>query len=469
MIQTVEALARFIKLYREDPCRFVVDCFKVKPERWQERVLSDLAEPGAHVAVKSGHGVGKSALDSWAVIWFLATHYPCKIPCTAPTSHQLEDILWSELGKWTRRLDPFLQKQISFKTDRISLTAAPQEAYGVARTARAEKPEALQGFHSDNLLFVIDEASGVEEVIFEVAQGALSTKGARVLMTANPTRTSGYFYDAFHRMRSRWKLHHVSCFDSTQVDPMYMEDVALKYGKDSNVWKVRVEGDFPVSDNDVLIPLHLIEDAIVRELEPSNLYRPIWGLDVARYGNDRCALAKRVGNHLPEPVISWEGHDLMESVGRVIREWRDTDEENRPVEICVDVIGLGSGVYDRLNELGLPVVGVNVGERALDPGFVRLRDELWWRARQWFESRAVKVAIDEALFSELADVKYKANSAGKIEIERKDDMKKRGLRSPDLADAFCLTFSGGETIREGQTSWRERFARRRKVTNWMAA
>ena len=419
----------------------------------------------SHLYVTRDHIVThNSTLNSWAILWYMATHYPVKIPCSAPTMHQLKDVLWSELATWHRRMPEALRAEFGIHSSsqdmRFFLKSNPDASFAVARTGDKSNPEALQGFHSPNIMFILDEASGIDDMVFEVAQGALSTPGAKVLMTANPTRTQGYFYDAFHKMRDRWRLHHVSCLDSPRVSEQYIEDVALHYGEDSNVYRVRVLGDFPDTEDDVLIPLYLIEAALERDIEPSNMHRTVWGLDVARYGDDRTALAKRQGNVLLEPVKFWEGADTMRTVGNIVREYELSDDP--PDEILVDVIGLGAGVVDRLRELGLPVRGVNVAETPTADGFQRLRDELWWRVREWFESRQVKVCDDDNLIAELCSIKYDVTSTGKIKVESKDDLKKRGLRSPDLADAFVLTFAGGLDIRPTEREKMDRYERAMK-------
>jgi len=171
----------------------------------------------------------------------------------------------------------------------------------------------------------------------------------------------------------------------------------------------------------------------------------VWGLDVARFGDDRCALVKRRGNHVIETAKVWRHRDLMESCGIVSREYFETPDSQKPSTINGDVIGIGAGVIDRLREIGLPVFGVNVGEASTQPDrYMRLRDELWWLARQWFTARDCKIPNDPALISDLVGPTYKPLSSGKLQIEPKDEMKKRGLKSPDVADAFCLTFAGGE-------------------------
>lgn len=435
-----------LKFWATNPKAYVTEALGCDPQPWQIEALDSIC---AHdrVAIRSGHGVGKSAFLSWLILWWLCTRFPAKIACTAPTSHQLQDILWAELAKWHRRLKermPQLAENFDWKTERFELRGGENESFAVARTARKETPEAFQGFHSENMLFVIDEASGVDDLIFEVGQGSMSTAGAKTVMAGNPTRTSGFFYDAFHKMRDRWHTIRVNGEESALVSQDYVRNAEAQWGRDSNIFRVRVLGEFPLSEDDVVIPLHLVESAIGREVAPTQTFRPVWGVDVARYGDDRTALAKRGGNSLIEPTKSWRGKDTMQVAGIVAREFNATPSKQRPSEILVDVIGLGAGVVDRLSELGLPVRGINVAESAaIGERYMRLRDELWFRARDWFAAANVVMPKDDGLIAELVGPKYGIASSGKIKVESKDEMKKRGVRSPDLADAFILTFAGG--------------------------
>lgn len=438
---------------------------RATPEPWQAEALKLIGKHN-RIAIRSGHGVGKTAFLSWITLWFLTTRRPCKIPITANSQDQLRDIVWPEIKKWAGRLPTELRTQIDSTSEKIFLDAGPSECFAVARTASKDRPEALQGFHEDNLLFVLEEASGIPDEVFEVAQGALSTPGAKILMVGNPTRTSGYFFDAFHSMRDRWQTMQVSSIDVPRARG-HIEDVEAKYGKDSNVYKVRVLGEFPESEEDVVIPLHLIESAVHRQIEPSEAFRMVWGLDVARFGDDRCALAKRRGNVMPDPIKSWRNRDTMQTSGMIMKEYNESKEEDRPNEILVDVIGLGAGVVDRLKELGLPARGVNVAERpALDEQYMRLRDELWFKMRDWFEARDCKMADDPGLIAELADVKYDITSSGKLQVESKDAMKERIARSPDLADALMLTFAGGMERVEEHTKTRYKFSND-KHASWL--
>jgi len=208
-----------------------------------------------------------------------------------------------------------------------------------------------------------------------------------------------------------------------------------------------VLGEFPTADDETVIPLELVLEAVGCEVSSLEYY-PVWGVDVARFGDDRTAVAKRQANKLLEPVKSWVSTDLMATVGKIKAEYDSTPSVQKPSEILIDIIGLGAGVYDRCKELGLPVRGVNVGEAAsARENCARLRDELWFKGREWFQDKACAMPQDEALIAELTAPTYAFTSTGKMVVEAKADMKKRGLRSPDLADAFLLTFACGERRR----------------------
>jgi hypothetical protein len=431
-----------IRWRKGGPAQFAADVFGAAPTDQQWEASRAIVER-RRVSIRSGHGTGKSAYMAWCVLWFMSCYYPCKVPATAPTSHQLEDILWAEIAKWhaaMRERVPQLANEFEWTKERFYLKSNPNESFAVARTARPERPEALQGFHSENILFLIDEASGVAENVFQVAEGALSTEGAFVVMAANPTREEGYFYDSHHKMRDRWAALHWDGEQSPMVSRQYVDDMRAKYGVDSPIYQVRVKGNFATA-TDGVIPLSLCEAARVREVQPIASAPVIWGLDVARFGDDSTALAKRKGNVQLEPTREWYGLDTMQVAGMIAAEYRDSRE--KPWCINVDVIGIGAGVVDRLEELGLPVRGINVAESAsASIKYMRLRDELWFLGREWLEARDCRLAEDDELVGELVTAKYKIESSGKIKVESKDDMKKRGVASPNRADAWLLTFAG---------------------------
>ena len=439
----LQRLVEKLALWRAEPWRFPLEAFEQPPtpEEWQNEALIASATHD-RLAIRSGHGVGKTAYLSWQIFLYLVTHNPCRIPCTAPSAHQLEVVLWSELAQWHRRMHPWLKSLINVKSGIVEATWAPKEAFAVARTSRREQPEAFAGFHSENMLFICDEASGIPDEVFEVGSGVMSTRGAKNLMTSNPTRRSGYFYDVFHPKSGakKWWTRRVGCEESTQVDPEYIEDMAARYGIDSNVYRVRVMGEFPRQDDDSIIPIDLIEAAIARDVEPID-GPVVWGLDVAGGGKVKNSLAKRMLNTLLEPVRSWSEADLMVTVDHVVMEYEQTEVFRRPEEILVDAIGLGAGVAHRLREQGLPAKAIQVSERhSANESTLRLRDELWFMTREWFASREVTIPQDDVLVTQLTSVTWKPTSSGKAQVfkvQSKSDM----TSSPNEADAFVLTFA----------------------------
>lgn len=434
-------LSDVIVHWHDHPGDFVRDVFEVEPDVWQESALDDLVTED-RISIRSGHGIGKSAFMSWAVLWWLVTRHEAKAVCTAPTAHQLGDVLWGELDKWWRKAPAALQPLLTITSDRVTKVTSPKATYATARTARRENPEALQGFHSPNQLFIIDEASGVDDVIFQVGEGSLSTAGSKVLMVGNPTRTSGYFYDSHHDNRKLWHTIHVNSADAKMTDEKWVNIMRDQYGEESNVYRVRVLGEFPSNEDNAVIPLDWCENAQTRAVRPIR-GKIIWGLDVARFGNDSTALCKREKNVVTD-IKEWRHLDLMQTAGRVLHEYELAEAANKaPDVIMIDVIGLGAGVVDRLREQGLPVRGINVAESAAaKKKFVRLRDEMWWKGREWFEAKDVRLPKTEAgkdLIGELVGPTYTIESSGKIKVESKKDMKTRGIQSPNLADAFLLT------------------------------
>jgi phage terminase large subunit len=367
--------------------------------------------------------------------------FPNKVVVTAPTSGQLFDALFAELKRWINELPDPLKVMLIVKNDRVELAAAPSEAFISARTSRAETPEALAGVHSDNVMLVVDEASGVPEAVFEAAAGSMSGHSAVTIMLSNPTRSSGTFFESQTRLSGSWWTRRWSCVDSPLVSDEFVDEMRLRYGEDSNAFRIRVLGEFPLADDDTIIPFHLVESAMHRDIQVAEDTAVVWGLDVARFGSDKTALARRQGAVITD-ISSWQGLDLMQTVGRVKAEYDGLSPSQRPREILVDVIGMGGGVVDRLRELGLPVRGVNVGEApSMGDTYSNLRAELWFKMRGWLEQRTSRLPKNDQLIAELTSIRYSFLSSGKMKAESKDDMRKRGLASPDLADAVCLTLA----------------------------
>lgn len=212
-MQLAARVESLIDAWFHEPLRFVKEAIRVKPTKQQEKALLQV-EQGSHISIRSGHGVGKTALLAWLILWFMCTRFDARIPCTASTHSQLRDILWPEVAKWLRKLPLQYQQSIEWQTERIIWKERKETWFAVSRTARKEAPEALQGFHGDNLMFIVDEAPGVPDEIFEVAESALTKENVFSVMTGNPTRLSGEFYRSHHQSRHLWNLTPLAGFST---------------------------------------------------------------------------------------------------------------------------------------------------------------------------------------------------------------------------------------------------------------
>jgi len=451
-------LSELILTYEKHPDLFVEDLLGVTPQDWQREMMAATLQH-RKLSLRSGHGLGKTACCSWLMIWYLLTRYPVKVVCTAPSASTLYDGLMAETKRWVKELPTPIRTLLEIKSDRIELASSPTEAFLSARTSRAESPESLAGIHSDHTMILVDEASGVPEQVYEAAYGSMSGKNAVVILIGNPTRSSGYFYETHTRLRDSWWTKKVSCLDSPLVSPDFIAEMAEKYGETSNAMKVRVYGEFPTAEDDTLISLHAVEQASKRKVEQPEGTPVVWGLDVARYGDDASVLCIRQGRHLIE-LHSWKKLSLMELAGRVLDLLHSSDEP--PEEILVDSIGLGAGVLDRLRELDISARGVNVSESpAMADRYANLRAELWDLTKQWF-TEEVQIPNDDSLIADLTAPRYSFNSSGKMIVESKAETKKRLGRSTDFADSLVLTFASTAAGASGQYRRKKR-GRRRNV------
>jgi hypothetical protein len=452
----IEALKAKLRDYRDNPPQYVHELLQAEPSRQQEELLRAAAEPGAHVAVRSGHGTGKTTALAWLALWFVSTRTDCKIPCTAPTAHQLNDLLWPEISKWRSRMPDWYKSQIHVGNDSVTVLGARKDSapqFVVARTARPDNPEALQGFHAKHLMFLIDEAAGVHERIFQVAEGSLSTKDARVIMTGNPTRLVGYFHRAFHRDRSWWTRLHFSCLDSPIADPEYIERMKQKYGEDSDIYRIRVLGDFPRQSVSQLISTESINAAAGRVIHPvSYHFAPVvMGVDVARFGDDATVFYVRQGlatlhmERVHQKDTMWTASRAAFLHGK-----HGCDA------MFIDDQGLGGGVTDRLRQLGFDPIAVLSNKAAADEkAYFNLRTEMWAKVGEWLAAGGC-IPDDEDLRQDLAAPQYGYDSRGRIQLEAKDDTKARLMASPDAGDALALTFAQ-EVKRKGDTATNQEY------------
>lgn len=447
----------FVAQYGPDPVLLVREVLGGDPDPLQCDIMRAVARGDRRISIRSGHRVGKTTTLAWLTVWHALTRFPQKTICTSATSTQLFEALASETKAWFKKLPAALQDLFEIQVDQIRLKAAPEESFVSYVVSKAETPEALAGKHSENLLLIADEASGIPEQVYEAAVGSMAAPNACMILAGNPVRSSGYFWKTHNKpgMLENWTRFHISSLGHPRIPLDFIKQVEDTYGRDTNAFRVRVLGEFPTGDDDTVIAFQLVESALKRDVTPLHV-QPVWGVDCARFGSDASAICKRRGNALVEPTQIRKGYDLMQVVGWVKSQWDEAETKDRPSEILVDSIGLGAGVCDRLSELGLPARGINVSESAaMGEQYVNLRAELWFKGAEWFTRKDCNLNNDEALAAELVQPRFKYASNGKRQVESKDEMKKRGVPSPNRADAFLLTLAGENVTASGSSSLRQ--------------
>lgn len=429
--------------YRPDPAAFVENILGETLWSKQREIIEAVRDYPA-VAVPSCFGAGKSWIAARVVAWWVSTGGIAIT--TADTYRQVRDILWRELREAHRKGNlPGHIPQVECRWE-----TGKKSAWAIGIKPDDTNQEGFQGIHGSRVLTVYDEANGIPPALWEAGRGLATGEFDRRLAIGNPNEPQGPFYEA---CRSRtWHVIHLSAFDTPNftgevippemaeklVSPRWVQTLRDDNLEGTPFWQAKVLGEFPENASNVVIPLTWIERA--RHIPYIGDARDAAGLDVARFGVDDSVLMEGGGNG-PESMLVMHGHDLMTVAGFTSR-WL----LQRRGHVAIDIIGVGSGVYDRLNELRLPghLLGVNVGSSPDDGGlFVNLRAQLWWKAREAFQREEISLErLDEAnyqrLKAELSAVTYRPTSAGKIQIEAKEELKARGVGSPDAADAFVL-------------------------------
>lgn len=424
--------------------RFASDTLGVRLWEKQEEVLRAV-ERSRRVAVKSGNGLGKDFTAAVAVLWYVHAHDPAIVLSTAPTFRQVRHVLWRQIHRLYRNAADTLGGTM---LDTRWEVADDRYAMGLS----ASDADQFQGFHCENMFVVVDEAEGVAEPIYEAVEAVMTSAHPTLLLIGNPTTTSGGFHRAFHRERGIYETITMSALESPNVvegriaipgltTPAWVEERRAMWGENSEMFRARVMGEFPDRGEDNLISISDIDDATCPLGEaPASTggYEPvILGVDVARYGVDRSVIMVRRGDVVVDVQVR-HGFPTTATTGQIVA----TAREHHPQQVNVDETGMGAGVVDPLREQGFTVYGFNgsaapVGEEMV---CANLRAEGYWTLARRFRDHRIRIPRDAELIAELASLRYRYNSRGKVLMESKDSMKSRGLPSPDKADALMLAF-----------------------------
>lgn len=457
-----ELARQLLSRWANDPAAYAREALNTEPWARQIDIINAVRDHPS-VAVRSGHKVGKSRCAAILAHWWVSTRPDAWVVMTSSSGRQVKEILWAEFRKLYTRA-PYVLGPLPADD--------PNTGYKLDDGRRVQgfstdTPERMAGISGENVLFIVDEASGVPEPIFEAIEGNRAG-GGRCVMFSNPTQTSGTFYDAFHTKKEFWHGIRLSSEDSPNVlagrivisglaTSTWVELKKKEWGEDSPIFQVRVRGNFPAQADDAVIGLGLVEAAASdrrREITLAVGQLHI-GVDPARFGDDESVVVARRGRVI---LGLWtfqnlDGVQLAGKVREIIRDLRVPGEGVARVKI--DSIGVGASCADQLRYAKdaqgrrlVELVEVIASEKALDESLYRtMRDQLWFAIRDWLKDGYL--LPDDKLHGELVAPRFSYDARGRYQVESKDDLRKRLGRSPDRADALALAiFEGLSALRE---------------------
>lgn len=429
---------------------------KYGPDAWACQQLDELGEEikkradgvipmsPIRMADASGHGIGKTAYVGMINSFIMSTRPYSRGVVTANTAPQLESKTWAEIAKWARKSVTSHWWKIT--TGRGSMRMAhidyPESWRVDAQTCAEENSEAFAGLHAANStpFYIFDEASAIPEKIWEVSEGGMTDGEPMWFVFGNPTRNTGKFRECFGRQKHRWITRQIDSREAFITNKQQIQEWIDDYGEDSDFVRVRAKGQFPRASTSQFIGQDLVDAAVSvnwgLDTSPYSWAPVIMGVDVARFGDDQSVILVRQGLMVHE-ITAFREMDTMKLADQVagkIKEWR-------PKSVFVDAIGIGAGVCDRLRQLQfLNIVDVISGEKAGEVKYNNKRSEMWGNMKDWLKAGG-NIPDDAELKADLVAPEYFYTPSHKIQLERKKDMKARGLQSPDKGDSLAFTFA----------------------------
>lgn len=447
MSADIEAMAR----WRDSPGDFIREVLCVEPDSWQLEVC-EAVRTHNRVCLKASKGPGKSALLAMLAWWFLCTRLHPKVVATSITQDNLRDGLWSEMARWQNG-SPLLLRLFTWSAERIVSNDSPETWFMSARTwakgaDKSQQANTLAGIHADNVMFLVDEAGDIPDAVIAAADAGLANanpaegREALLLIAGNPTRLSGPLYRACTTERPLWYVKEISGDPddpnrAPRVSVQWAREQIQKYGRENPWVLVNVFGQFPPGQSNALLAVEDVSEATRRTLSDAEyVHEPkVLGVDVARFGDDRSVICLRQGRACFR-LSTFRNLDTMQLVSQVAM----AIEKHQPAAVFVDVTGVGAGVVDRLQQLGHNVIGIANSSRASSSKYLNKRIEMWDVMAAWVKAGGC-LPDDAELISELTAPTYFFARDQRMQLESKDDLKARGLPSPDKADALALTFA----------------------------
>lgn len=425
-------------------CEFLDEIGRQVRERRFDGITS---VPPIRMATSSGHGIGKSALTAWLVDWIMSTRPHCKGVVTANTAPQLESKTWAEIAKWTKRCitGHWFIVTTGKGAMRIVQKDHPESWRCDAQTCREENSESFAGLHaaSSTPFYIFDEASAIPSKIWEVAEGGMTDGEPMWFVFGNPTRNTGKFFECFNGSRHRWTGQQIDSRKAQITNKATIAEWVADYGEDSDFVRVRVRGVFPRASSMQFIARDTVDEAMARDpgVQAAAGRVAAVGVDVARFGDDQSVIRTRIGRDASTwPPQRFRAMDTMQLASRVAEHVNLLKSHGFGVVLMIDGGGVGGGVIDRLHQLGFDPLDVQFGGKPDDPRkYANKRAEMWGRLREWLRTGCL--GKDEQVAVDLTSVEYGFTATDQILLERKEDMKRRGLASPDDGDALAITFA----------------------------
>ncbi len=466
-----EEIADIVAKFKNDPLGFVLWAFpwgeagtpleNEFPDRWQIAVMEDIRMALEHneklppeervpvqIAVASGHGIGKTAEICMILLWFISCHVTPRIVVTANTFSQLTGKTWAELHKWHKLM--IHQHLFVWRAEKYFLKENPAEWKADAVPWSKEHSEAFAGTHANNVLYLFDEGSAIDDIIYEVSEGAMTTECCLWIVFGNPTRNTGRFKQCFSKFRHRWITRSIDSRTARKTNKSKIRQWLEDYGVDSDFFRIRVLGRFPKQASGQLVSEDAIEHcmkvykAVGYEIYPIDIC-----VDVARGGDDLTTVGVwqgRKGHELkgyPKPDNSKTS--VVKTATYAAEAYRFYREKypGVTIRVFVDDVGVGGGVTDILESWKIPTTAIIAGATANDPEkFVNMRAEMWWDACTAVASLEIELPDEPRLKDDLANMTYFMTVRGqKIQLEAVDDLKARGMPSPDYATAFVMRYA----------------------------
>lgn len=461
--QIEQELIDDIASFTHDPLGFVLYAFDWGqgelaefpdgPDVWQREVLEEIGEKlrsgeitGAMEAIQiaraSGHGIGKSALLAWLCEWAMHTHEDTKGVVTANTENQLRTKTWPELAKWHRLV---ITGDRWFKvtaTAMHSTDPAHEKTWRLDAIPWSENnTEAFAGLHNQGkrILVVFDEASKIADKVWEVTEGVMSDANTEIIWACfgNPTQNTGRFRECFRRFRHRWSTAQIDSRTVAMTNKAQLNKMVEDYGEDSDIVKVRIRGVFPAASAKQFISIDDVDAAQKRHLRPDQYdFAPkILTVDPSWSGDDPFVIGLRQGLSF-KVLRSIPKNDNDIQMANLIAQLED---EHQADAVFIDA-GYGTGIKSAGDTMGRAWQLVWFGEKATNPGYLNKRAEMWGGAKEWLKSGGA-IEDDGELYQDLIGPETVPRMDGKIQLESKQDMKQRGLPSPNKGDCLALSFA----------------------------